>query len=233
MDVFVIGVALSDVAGQAVDGQVHAAQAHGLGDLLLAEDADFGVGVAPAALDELAALHEHAAGAVSGVQQAAVEGADHLDDEPDEAGGGEEFAALLALAHGEPAEEVLVDLAEGIAGDIQRDGVEGAQQTDECGVVQAVVGLGQDVAQVVVLCLDGAHGVVDRFADVGAFGEGDQAGEAGLVGQVDDAAGLIVDLADGSAAGVAVGGQFTLGHGELVVGEAQEDQAQDGHGVFR
>ena len=31
---------------------------------------------------------------------------------------------------------------------------------------------------------------------------------------------------------MAVGGQFTLGHGEFVIGEAQKDQAQDGHRVF-
>ena len=38
VEVLVVGVALADVARQAVDGQVHLAQAHGLGDALLAVD---------------------------------------------------------------------------------------------------------------------------------------------------------------------------------------------------
>ena len=46
---------------------------------------------------------------------------DDLHDQLDDAGGREELAALLAFAHGELAEEVFVNLAEGIAFDVHRD----------------------------------------------------------------------------------------------------------------
>ena len=45
VQVFVVGVALADVAGQTVHGEVHLAQAHGLGHLLLAVDAQLGAGI--------------------------------------------------------------------------------------------------------------------------------------------------------------------------------------------
>ena len=47
---------------------------------------------------------------------------DDLDDQLDDAGGREELAALLPLRHGELAEEVFVNLAEGVAFDRHRDG---------------------------------------------------------------------------------------------------------------
>ena len=97
VQVLVVGVALADVAGQAVHGQVHLAQAHGLGHPLLAVDAELGAGALLVLLDEAGALHEHAARAAGRVEDAAVEGLDDLDDELDDGGGGEELAALLAL----------------------------------------------------------------------------------------------------------------------------------------
>ena len=45
VDVLVVGVALPDVAGQAMHRQVHLAEADGLGGLLLPVDRDLGVGV--------------------------------------------------------------------------------------------------------------------------------------------------------------------------------------------
>ena len=67
-------------------------------------------------LDELLALHEHAAGAAAGVVDAALVGLDHLDQQLDHAAGGVELAAALALSAGEPAQEVLVDAAEDVLG---------------------------------------------------------------------------------------------------------------------
>ncbi len=122
-------------------------------------------------LDKAGALHEHAAGTAGRVKNAPVERLDDADDELDDGGGGEELAALLPLAHGELAEEVFVDLAEGVPLDVHGDGVHGLEQLDEQGVLEAVVGLGQDVLEVGVLRLDGAHGVVDGLADVGPFGQ--------------------------------------------------------------
>ena len=67
------------------------------------------------ALDEVGGLDEHAARAAGGVVDLAVERLDDLDDQPDDRGRREELAALLALGHGELAEEVLVDEAEAVA----------------------------------------------------------------------------------------------------------------------
>ena len=117
-------------------------------------------------LHEAGALDEHAAGAAGRVEDAPVEGLDDADDELDDGGGSEELAALLTLAHRELAEEVLVDLAEGVALDVHRDRVHDLQQLGQGGALKPVVGLGQDVLEVRVLGLDGPHGVVDRLADV-------------------------------------------------------------------
>ena len=126
VDVLVVGVAPADVARQAVDGQVHLAEPYRGPHPLLTVDADLGVGVPLAFADKAGALYEHAAGATGGVQNTAVEGLDDRDDELDEGGGGEELAALLALRHGEVAQEVLVDLAEDVTLDVHGDRVEDA-----------------------------------------------------------------------------------------------------------
>ena len=73
MWVLVIAVALADIAGQPVHGEVHAAEADGLGDALLAEQGDLICRVLAVALDEVGALHEHAARAAGGIQDATVE----------------------------------------------------------------------------------------------------------------------------------------------------------------
>jgi hypothetical protein len=91
--------------------------------------------------------------------------------------------------------------------------------------------LGQDALEVVVLGFDGLHGVVDGFADVGAFGELLEVREAGGFGEVEDALGLIVGFTDGAAAG-GLGGEARFGEVEFVVGVAEEDEAEDGDGVF-
>ena len=183
-------------------------------------------------VDEAGALHEHAAGAAGRVEDAAVEGLDDADDELDDGGGGEELAALLALAHGEVAEEVFVNLAEGVPLDVHGDGVHGLEQFLEQGVLEAVVGLGQHVLEVGVLRLDGAHGVVDGRADVGPLRQLDQRRETRRLGQVEHAPGLIVRRAD-LPPPAACARQFLRRRLELVVGIAQKDQPQHRDGVFR
>jgi len=49
------------------------------------------------------------------------------------------------LAHGEFAQKILVDLAEGIAFDVHRDGAHQPEQLGEGGVIQAVVALRQNI----------------------------------------------------------------------------------------
>jgi len=118
MDVFVVGVGLANIAGQAVYCQVHTAEAHGLGGLLLPIDGDFVGGVLLVVLHEAGALHKHAARTAGGVEDAPVKGFDDLDDQFDNGGGGEKFAAFLAFGHGEFAQEVFVNFAEDIAFDV-------------------------------------------------------------------------------------------------------------------
>ena len=163
-----------------------------------------------------------------------MERLDDLDDQAHEAGGREELAALLALAHRELAQEVLVDLAEGVTlHSRQRRQV--LQQRHEQAVLQSVIGLGQHVLELVVGGLDRAHRVVDRLADVGALGQPEQLGEARLGRQVQHALGLIARLGKRQrAAPVALRGLEALVRLlEAVVGVAQEDQAEHRHRVFR
>ena len=232
MQIFIVGIALADVAGQAVDGQVHLAQPDRFGHLLLAVDGELGAGVLLVLRDETGALDEHAAGAAGRVEDAALEGFDDADDELDDGGGGEELAALLALAHGEVAEEVFVDLAEGVSLDVYGDGVHRLEQFLEQGVLEAVVGLGEHVFEVGVLRLDGPHGLVDGRADVGPLGERDQRREAGRFGKVKDTAGLIVRRADFPPSAASGSGQVLGRLLKLVVGVAQKHEPQHRDGVF-
>ena len=71
-------------------------------------------------------------------------GFDDFGEEADDAAGGVKFAAALALAHGELAEEAFVDAPEGFV--VQRGGDLGdfLEQFLEEGAGEEVVGLGQD-----------------------------------------------------------------------------------------
>jgi len=165
-----------------------------------------------------------------------VVGLDDLHDQLDQGGGSEKLAAALPLAHGEPAQEVLVDLAKHVALDVHLDAVKLFEQGGQGVVAQAVVGLGQHVLEVGVVLFDGLHGVVDGPPDVLTLGQLHQVLKAGLVGQVEDAASVVVVRGDGT---LAVRGDLStfgldlpVGLGELVVGVAQEDQAQHRDRVF-
>ena len=231
MDVFVVAIALADVAGEAVDGEVELAEANRLGGLLLTVDADRLDGILAVAFDELCALDEHSATATGGVQDAAVEGLDDIDDELDDGGRCKELTALLALGHSELAEEVLIDLAEGVALDVHGDGVKNADQLGERAVVDAVVVLGQDVAKLFVFGLNGAHRVVQGAADVLALAEVHELRPARGFGQVHHAPRLIVRAGD-RASGAAAAGELSFGLVETLAGVAEEDQAEDGRRVF-
>ena len=156
---------------------------------------------------------------------------DDFHDQLDDAGGREELAALLPFRHGELAKEVFVNLAEGIALDVHRHGGEVLQQRDQKFFVEAVVRLRQNVLQVFVVGFDGLHRLVDGLADVGAFRQIQQGGEPGCFRQVKNALRLIVRLANRSPSG-ALAGELAFGLGELVIGVAQEDQAENRDGVL-
>ena len=158
--------AVADVALQPVHGEVEAAQAAGLVGLLDAADGELGGGVLLVLGDEARRLHEHAAGAAGGIEDAAVEGLDDLGEQPDDAARRVELAALLALGAGELAEEVFVDAAEGVV--VERGWNLGdlLQQLLEQGAGEEVVGLGQHAGELRVVLLDLAHRGVDLGADV-------------------------------------------------------------------
>ena len=98
-----------------MDGEVHLGQAPGALVGLLAVDRDV-VAAAAVGEDELLGLDEHAAGTAARVVDPARVRLKHLDQQPDDAGGRVELAAALALGAGELLQEVLVDLAEHVAG---------------------------------------------------------------------------------------------------------------------
>jgi hypothetical protein len=113
---------------------------------------------------EISRVDEHAARAASGVEDAAMVGLDDLDDQPHDAGGRIELAALLHFLHGERAHEVFIDAPQGVAVDIER-----RQRLDEFAqdvVADRAVVLGQRVGEVRVVALDVVHGAVQRAAEV-------------------------------------------------------------------
>ena len=91
-----------------------------------------------------------------------------------------------AFALGEAAEEVFVDAAQRVLGAVlgiaQADGAHKVDQLTKGLLVQGGAGvvLGQDATQTRVLLLDGDHGVVHQFADLGLLGSHHKAGPARL-----------------------------------------------------
>ena len=171
MQVFVVAVGLSDIAFEAVNGEVHLAQSDGLRDSLNAVNADLTVPVLFVVVDKLGALDEHTPGAAGGVQDASLEGFDNFDNQPNEGGRREELAAALSFGHGEIAEEVFVDFSESVALNLHRNLFHDTQQFDKRALFEAVVSLGQDAVHLRVLRLNGFHGVGNRLTDVFILGQ--------------------------------------------------------------
>jgi len=111
----VVSVGISDIALETVDREVHAGEADGGDSFFVAEEGDAVGGILLLALDEVAALDEHAAGAAGGVEDDAVLRLDYVDDGLDEGRRGEELAGILRALHTEPHEELFVDAAEDVA----------------------------------------------------------------------------------------------------------------------
>ena len=99
-----------------------------------------------------------------------------MSDQRHQRHGREELPAVVGLLVGELRQEVLVDAAEDIAGDLlQFVRIERAQKLAEDGTVQfPVFALGQDAAQAVVVVLNGLHGRDDRSGPVCAIRQGDE-----------------------------------------------------------
>lgn len=237
MRVFVIGDRFLDVAFEAVHRQVHLGQADGGGVLFQAVEGELLGGVLVAPLDHSGALHEHAARAAGRVEHCAARRFDDIGDQRDQRNRGEELAAVVGFLIGELGQEVFVDAAEHIAGDaLELLGIESAQQLAKHRIVEFLIfALGQHAAQVLVVGLDGLHGVNDRLGAVGAVGQGHQSVELGLGLQEDGALPREVFL--GQWPGLAAPCRQARLDGVLdaqipAVGVAQEDQAHDRQEVF-
>ena len=230
--VVVEGVAVGDLRVDAADGEVHLRQPPGGVVGLLAVDRDVAE-LAAVGLDELLALHEHAARAAARVVDAALVGREHLDQHAHDAARRVELAAALALGAGELREEVLVDAAEHVLGAVGRVAqADVADQVDELAeplLVEAGPGvvLGQHALERRVVALDRDHRVVDQRADGRLRGVGLQVRPARLLRHPEDVRGAVLVRVFGVGALRLL--RFELGVLRLEgVGDVlEEDQAED------
>ena len=152
--------------------------------------------VAAVLLDEPGALDEHATGTGSRVEDPAVERLNDLNDQADDGRRCEVLPALRAFGDSKLPEEVLVDLAEGVALNVAEDRVHRTQQVDEGVIGECLVGPREDAPQGRVLLLDGRHRIVDRFAEVVALLQLQQVGEPCLRREVEHPLGLEIVLSN-------------------------------------
>jgi hypothetical protein len=96
--------------------------------------------------------------------------------------GVKELAPFLPFGLGKLAEEVFVDLAEGVPLDVERNGVEGLEQGRQGIVADLLVGLGQHPFQLGIFLLDKTHRQIDLLADVLPLGEIQQIGKPRRLG---------------------------------------------------
>jgi len=168
--ILVITVALPDIPVQPMHRQIHAAQSHRLGHLLLPINADARL-TAPPAAHKLRRLHKHTARPAGRVQNQPVKRLNNLHNQPHNRIGGKELAPALALGQRKITQKILVNPPKGIAFHIHRNAVENLEQLPQNAILQAVVGLGQHIAQILILLFHRPHGIIDRLAQVGAFGQ--------------------------------------------------------------
>jgi hypothetical protein len=157
---------------------------------------------------------------------------DDFDDQFHDTNRREKLTTLLSFGHGELAEEILVNLAEGVPLNRHRNRREVLEQRYQETFLQTVVRLWEDVLEIFVLDLNRLHGLVDGLADVRAFRQIQQRSESRLFGDVEDTLRLVVRLAD-LAATAGLLRHLLLGLGELVVGVAEEDEAQNRDRILR
>lgn len=226
---------VADVALQPMHGKIEAAQAAGFVGFLDAADGELGGRVFLVLGHKACRLDEHAAGTASRVKDAPVERLDDLGQQFDDAGRGVELPTALAFSHGERTQEILVDAAKGIEVEGGRDLGYLFQQFLEQGAREKVVGLGQHPGQLRVVLFDEAHCGIDLGADVSGFGQSQQVVKPSLWGKVEDAFSVVGRrfAYPATPAGTCASCfQLAVLGAEADFGEAQEDQAKNGAGVF-
>lgn len=231
LQVLVVSVSLLDIAAQSVDGEVQPGEAGGVGHAFLAVDGNFRGGIFLMHLHETGGLDEHAAGAARGIEDAAMVRFQDFHDQFDDGGGRVEFPALLALAHGELAEEIFVDEAESVADLVHGDGGHGLEQGGERAAFQNVITLRQHIGEVRIFLLNGAHRFIDGLADIRAFRQAEQMGEARVIRQIDDARRMEICRSDFPPRS-SLRFQLLFHRRETHIRIAQENQTEDGGRVF-
>jgi hypothetical protein len=189
-------VAVPDLRVNAADREVHLGEPPGGVVRLLPVDGDVAE-LAGVRLDELLALHEHAARATAGVVNAALVGREHLDQHAHHVRRRVELPALLALRARELGEEILVHPSEDVLRAVGRAAQpDVGHQVDELAqalLVEArpreVFGQHPDAVRLKrrVVALDGRHRVVHQLADGRLRGVGLQMRPACLLRHPEDA----------------------------------------------
>src|SRR4051812_37819883 len=122
-------------------------------------------------LDEILALHKHAAGTAARVVYAALIGRQHFDQHADDVRRRIKLAATLALSASEARQKILIYATERILRTIrrrtERDVADQINNLTKSLLVEAGAGevLRQYALERWVVALDRAHGVVDQLAD--------------------------------------------------------------------
>jgi hypothetical protein len=189
--------------------------------------------------NEFLALDEHAAAAAAGVEDPALVGFEHFDQQLHHRAGGVELSAFFALRQCELAEEVFEDPPEHVFAlrllRAQRGRADEVNEAAEAGLVEFFLGihLGQHAPQAGwVVLFDGVHRIVYVFADGGEFGPALQPGPAAAGRHVEDLLGEVFVAVFGVGAFVFAFAffQFPVQFLKSVGDVFQEDEAE--HDVF-
>src|SRR3989338_9555085 len=141
MAILIIGIALANISGKAVNRKVHFGYANSLVCFLLSIDCDFAgspyfLAVFQMSLYELMRLHEHAAGAAGWVINSALIRLNDFHDEFNNAGWRKKFAPTRAIRKREFPEEVFVDSPESITLNIVWNLIEVFEKRDYGSVIK-------------------------------------------------------------------------------------------------
>ena len=228
-------VVFAEVCVDAADGHVHFRHFPGVGVGFLSIDA-YVVAVAAVVLDELDALHEHAAGAAAGVINAfAFTWLEDFDDGLDNACGGVEFAALDAFVTCELRDAVFVGATEQVFACFGVAHVHITEHIDDVSEHALVefgcrVVFGENSLEVLVVFFDVDHGLVENLADFGSVCSLRDDGPAGTWRDKEDVLlGVFVGLVFES---FAFGDEFVVAFFERRRDVAQEDESGENLAVF-
>ena len=174
-------------------------------------------------------MNEHAARAAGRIEDCAVIGLDHFDDQLHNGRGREVLAPLLHEGRRELAHEVLEDQPVSVALDLERR--KQPQQLPQRVVGQPRVALRQHAREIGVGLGDSLHRGVQLRPEVGRPRQRQQPREAGVLRQKDRPAGLIVTRLRLEPARE-LWGKLGVNRLELRLHLAQRDQRENGLGVL-